>query len=441
MQLTIETNYEAQSYQDEIHDDNHRFKVINIGRRGGKTEFALNELIEKSINKPGLYWYIGPSYRQAKSIGWTRLKTLLQPALKFWKFNEQELYAEEIHTKTRIELKGADNEESLLGVGLNGVVFDESAMIRATVWPRIVRPMLADKQGWAIFISTPKGKNWFYDLFMKGMNQEEKDWKSYKYPTSINKYIDADEIAEMKKDMPERLFMQEVMAEFLDDSIGVFRGLKSCITGKLQMPVIGRFYVMGIDLAKTLDFTVLTIVDSITREVVFWDRFNNIDWKEQKFKIMEWATLYNNALCVIDSTGVGDPIVEDLQHSGLSVYFDKDGRPGFKFTNTSKNNLIDALSMAIEQRQITIPPKLDCLIDELQSFEYVLTPTGNIKYGAPEGKHDDCVISLALAVWGIRNQLKEAQIVSNYQRNDEIDREGRGELVVPEYEQQNYRGY
>lgn len=442
MDLTIEIQYEAQNYQEQIHNDRQRFKCVVIGRRGGKTEFALNELIEKAVNNPGLFWYIGPSYRQAKSIAWTRLKNLLEPAKQFWKFNEQELYAEEVNTKTRIELKGADNEESLLGVGLNGVVFDESAMIRPTVWTRVVRPMLADKKGWAVFISTPKGKNWFYDLFIKGTNNNDPDWKSYKYPTSINRYIDAAEIAEMKKDMPERLFMQEVMAEFLDDSIGVFRGLRSCLVGNLKMPEVGRFYVMGIDLAKTIDFTVITIVDSVTRELVFWDRFNQIDWREQKLKIQKWAALYNNALCVIDSTGVGDPIVEDLQHSGLSLYYDDNGKPGFKMTNVSKNQLIDNLSLAIEQRHITIPAKLNVLVDELQAFEYELLPSGNLRYGAPEGKHDDCVISLALAIWGMRNQLREAQVVQKaIDNSDPIDRQGFGERFHDYHEVYSQPGY
>ncbi len=401
-------------------------------------------MIKKSIEKPGLYWYIAPSYRQAKSIAWTRLKTLLQPALEHWKFNEQELYVEETYLKTRIELKGADNEESLLGVGLNGVVFDESAMVRSTVWPRIVRPMLADRQGWAIFISTPKGKNWFYDLFMRGIEGSEtydKDWKSYKFPTSVNSYIEQSEINEMKNDMPERLFMQEVMAEFLSDSIGVFRGLKSCVVGKLQTPVPGRFYVVGVDLAKAVDFTVITILDSVTREVVFWDRFNQIDWREQKLRIQEWAAVYNNAMVVIDSTGVGDPIAEDLQQSGLSLYYDKNGNPGFKITSVTKGQLINNLILAIEQRQITIPPKLVVLIEELENFEYLLSESGNVKYQAPEGKHDDAVISLALAVWGIRNQLKEAQVLIKNENGYAFDRQGAGTLISSDDLVTEYQGY
>lgn len=432
--------YVPQRYQRELHEDSHRYKVVNIGRRGGKTEFVLNELLVSAIADPGLYWYVAPSYRQAKSISWVRLKVLLKDAYDLWKFNEQELYAEHISTGARIELKGADNEDSLLGVGLKGVVFDETARIRESVWTQIVRPMLADSKGWAIFISTPKGKNWFYDIFMKGAKGDP-EWRSWKYPTSVNEYIDQAEIDQMKKDMPAVLFKQEVLAEFIDDSVGVFRGLTTCICGDLKDPVAGRFYVAGIDLAKYLDFTVITIVDSITREVVYQERFNDISWSEQKVRITQAVKRYNNAMCLIDATGVGDPIVEDLQNSGLSIHYE-DGKPGYKFTNQSKCRLIDQLSIAIEQRQITFPPELVTMIEELRVFEYVISEGGVIKYQAPEGKHDDCVISLALAVWGIRNQLHEAQIL----REDDVilsaqDRQGLGDRVSYEEEQDNYAGY
>lgn len=415
-----------------------------MGRRGGKTEFSLNELIKQAVTEHGLYWYVAPSYRQAKSIAWTRLKALLKPARQYWRFNEQELYAEEINTGSRIELKGADNEESLLGVGLKGVVFDESAMIKANVWPRIVRPMLADSKGWAIFISTPKGKNWFYDLYNRGQSiaEEDKDWISWKYPTSVNKYIAKEEIEEMRKDMPERLFFQEVMAEFLDDSTGVFRGLRSCLCGELQSPIPGRFYVTGIDLAKTMDYTVLLTLDSVTREVVAFERFQDVRWKEQKLRIQDHSKRWNNSLCLIDSTGVGDPICEDLEAVGLSLYYNDKGTVGFKFDNKSKNQLIDQLSIAIEQRQITIPRELEVLIEELQIFEYVITKSGNITYQAPEGKHDDCVIALALAVWGIRSQLREAQgKIDRAVEFDVTDKQGKGEVVGQPVNEDDFSGY
>lgn len=390
-------------------------------------------MIKECVSVAGLYWYVGPSYRQAKQIAWVRLKTLLSPASGHWKFNEQELYAENVYTKSRIELKGADNEDSLLGVGLKGVVLDEAAMIRESVWPKIIRPTLADSQGWAMFISTPRGMNWFYDLYIKGLVENE-EWQSWHHPTHINKYIPKTEIEQMKLDMSERLYRQEILAEFLDDDCGVFKKINRCIVGEMKSPVTGRFYVMGVDLAKTVDFTVLTVMDSVTRELVAFERFQDVSWTEQKIRIQSLAKKYNNALCFIDSTGVGDPVVEDLQKSGVSV-------DGIKFTSASKFNLIDNLSIAIEQRLITFP-MVEVLIKELKQFEYVITNAGNIKYSAPEGKHDDCVISLALAVWGIRHGLKEAQVISDQLEVQWVnDQQGMGELVEEETEINAYSGY
>lgn len=421
----IAIQYHPQDYQTAIHFSPARFRVVDIGRRGGKTELAENEIIKRAVDKPSIqypYWLVAPTFRQVKSINWTRLKILLKPDNE-WRFNEQELYAEHPRFKTRIELKGSDNEESLRGVGLSGVVMDECATIKANVWPEIIRPMLADRQGWALFISTPKGRNWFYDLFIRGLGTDP-NWKSWKYPTSINKYIHADEIEQARKDMSERLFRQEFLAEFLDDETGVFKRVRSCIVGDWINPIVGRFYVIGVDLAKSEDFTVLTVIDSKTREVVWIERFQDIDWREQKIRIQRLAARYNNALCVIDATGVGDPIVEDLQNAGISLYYDK-GRPGFRFTNESKNQLIEQLAIAIEQRQLTFPNH-EILVNELMNYEYAITDNGRIKYGAPSGKHDDCVISLALAVWGIRSYLYTSQVTTKQLEEFPVDRQGQG---------------
>lgn len=422
-------NYAPQDYQREIHDDSTRFKVIVRGRRGGKTEEEIQGIVKDGYILPGRHWLVGPNYRQIKSIAWTRLKAVLSVD-DDWIFNEQELYThnpsilDDNGTPTRIELKGADKEDSLVGVALKTLRIDEAALVKNHVWSQVLRPMLADFQAPAYFYSTPRGKNWFYDLYMRGVNGDN-GWKSWKQPTSINKYIKEEEIEESKKDMTEMMFTQEIMAEFLSEETGVFKKIRQCIVGSYKPSVLGRFYVMGCDLARTVDFTVLTVIDAVTREVVAWERFQDLAWSVQKLKIQELAAKYNNSLCVLDSTGVGDPIVEDLQHAGLSLWY-KDDKPGFKFTNDSKNQLINNLAIAIEQRRITFPNE-PILINELQAFEYSITDGGRIKYGAPDGKHDDCVISLALACWALRSQMTEAQIFLSRDNDKDNDRQGFGE--------------
>lgn len=428
MEKVVEINYSPQDYQREIHEDNSRFKVIVRGRRGGKTEEEIQGIVMDAVTNPGRHWLVGPNYRQIKSIAWTRLKAVLDVD-KDWEFNEQELYAHNSNildkngTPTRIELKGADKEDSLVGVALKSLRVDEAALVKNNVWSLVLRPMLADHKAPAYFYSTPRGKNWFYDLYMRGVNGDV-GWRSWRQPTSINKYIPQEEIDEMKRDMTEMMFSQEVMAEFLSEETGVFKKIRQCIVGKYKEPIPGRFYVMGVDLAKTVDFTVLTVMDSVTREVVAWERFQDLAWSLQKLRVQLLAQKYNNALCIIDSTGVGDPIAEDLQGSGLSLWYQGD-KPGYKFTNDSKSQLINNLAIAIEQRRITFPNE-PVLVEELQAFEYSITDGGRIKYGAPDGKHDDSVISLALACWALRSQLTEAQQVISRVEEDDVDRQGRG---------------
>lgn len=425
----------------EIHNHPARFKVTVRGRRGGKTEEEIQGAVMDSVVNPGRHWIVGPNYRQIKSIVWTRLKAVLSVD-KDWIFNEQELYAHNPHilddkgTPTRIELKGADKEDSLVGVALKSLRMDEAALIRADVFSKVLRPMLADYQAPAYFYSTPRGRNWFYDLYMRGVNGDA-GWMSWRQPTSINKYITAAEIEESRRDMSEQLFAQEFMAEFLSEDTGVFKRIRQCIVGTYKACVAGRFYVMGIDLAKTVDFTVLTVMDSVTREVVAWERFNDLAWSVQKLRIQELAARYNNALCIADCTGVGDPIVEDLQRAGLSMWYQGD-KPGFKFTNDSKSQLINNLAISIEQRRITFPNEA-ILIDELSSYEYDITDSGKITYNAPDGKHDDAVVSLALACWALKSQMVEASLLNRIEE-DEGDRQGRGELVSSLINE-DYTGY
>ena len=142
-------------------------------------------------------------------------------------------------------------------------------------------------------------------------------------------------------------------------------------------------------MARVTDFTVLSIVDN-NNHLCFFDRFNRIDWSWQKARIIESVRAYNAKLCV-DSTGIGDPIFEDLRRAGLNV-------ESFKFTSDSKNDLIQSLAIAFEQGKISIPPIKE-LVNELMIFEYEMGKTGNIRYSAPEGYHDNAVISLALANW------------------------------------------
>lgn len=174
-------------------------------------------------------------------------------------------------------------------------------------------------------------------------------------------------------------------------------------------PQPGFDYVMGADLARSVDYTVFIVLCVQTKKVVYFERMENenrTSWNYQEEKGCEIAKKYNNAVLVPDSTGVGDPIVERWYRRGLNV-FCNDDKPGVRFTAGMKENLIEKLKVAIELKLIQIP-NVSTLVSELIDFESILMPSGNRRYSAPEGKHDDCVIALALALWGIRHDVYES---------------------------------
>ena len=213
--MDIKLDYTPHDNQKMLHDDKHRYIVICAGRRFGKSVFARYHVLLNALYDPGLYWIVNPTYRQGKMIHWRELKKEIPAELIVAK-NEQELSVELING-ARIEIKGADNEDSLRGVGIKGVVFDEAAFQQSHVFWDIIRPTLLDSMGWALFISTPKGFNWFYDLWLRGQPGTatyDPDWASYKFTSYDNPYLSVKEIEQAKRETDEDSFSQEYMAEF-----------------------------------------------------------------------------------------------------------------------------------------------------------------------------------------------------------------------------------
>jgi hypothetical protein len=201
------------SPQTTVVEDNHRFKVVIAGRRFGKTFLAIRELCYHARIPEQEVWYVAPTYKQAKMIVWRKLKQRLQDLRWIKKANESELSIT-LKNGSTISLKGADNEDSLRGIGLDYLILDEFADIKPEAFYEVLRPTLADKQGKALFIGTPKGiANWAYDLYQ--MEHDSPDsWKSFQYTTIDGGNVKAEEIEAAKKDLDERQFRQEFLATF-----------------------------------------------------------------------------------------------------------------------------------------------------------------------------------------------------------------------------------
>jgi len=293
-------------------------------------------------------------------------------------------------------LKGADSPDSLRGAGPYGVIFDEFATMKYETWG-IVEPVLRANGGWAWFIGTPKGKNHLYDLYNRGCSGHA-EWKSYLLKASNSGIIPADQLLESKKSMNQALFNQEWECEFLEGEGSVFRHVRDICISIPEKPQDEHTYVMGVDLAKVRDFTVITVYDRATNRQVYQDRFQTFEWPFQKTKIKSVSDHYNRALVMLDATGVGDPIADDLIRAGVPV-------EPFKITEQSKKDIIEKLSVWIEQKQMRMLNLPETLL-EFDNFSYEIGPTGRIRYTAPEGYNDDIVISHALAVWSLNPLYK-----------------------------------
>jgi hypothetical protein len=294
-----------------------------------------------------------------------------------------------------LQVRSADDPDGLRGEGLNLVVMDECAFVAEAAWSEAIRPALSDRKGGALFISTPKGHNWFWRLWERG--HEGHDWQSWRFPSVSNPFLDPAEIEAARLDLPERVYQQEYEATFLEDGGGVFRGVTAAVDRgrtRPEPPAAGRQYFLGVDLAKTEDFTVLAVVEVRGRDdfrQVYHERFNQISWTRQIDRIATVARQYK-ALAVIDSTGMGEPIFDQVKQAGVRAM-------GYNLTNASKESLIDALAIRLEKGHIRLMD-LPAQTAELLAYQYELTPSRNVRMNAPEGMHDDCVIALALASWG-----------------------------------------
>ena len=242
------------------------------------------------------------------------------------------------------------------------------------------------------FIShnTPKGRNKFWELFNLGLTGDPR-WASFKYSGYESPYWNPEELDQIKENVPYNVFQQEYMADFLENNAGVFRNIQACIRNlpMIREGVPGHRYVMGIDLAKHTDFTVITIADCATNQIVYFDRFNKIDWVYQRKKIVDTWEKFGHCRTLLDSTGIGDPVYDELYR----VMGDK--VEGYKINSATKKDLIEGLALALENTLIYYP-NIEELISELDTYEYDISRAGTITYNAPSGLHDDIVISLAM---------------------------------------------
>ena len=399
--LFTDLNYQPHPGQWEIHKSAAPRRIVACGVRWGKTTCAAMEGLAAALEpRPrSIGWVVAPTYdladRVYREIQLAAVQHIRHRVVAMKEAERRLIVTNLAGGVSEIRAKSADNPVSLLGEGLDWVIADEASRLKPTIWQSHLSQRLIDRQGWALLISTPKGKGYFYDLFNRA-KQGDPGYASWNMPSWSNPLLDASVIEEERGRLPERVFRQEYGGEFLEGAGSVFSNVRECATGTWKEPEQGMRYCAGLDLAKVEDFTVLVIMDK-DRNVVHVDRFHRLDWDTQVARIEGQVRRFNNAELWVDSTGVGDVVHEALVKEGLYV------KP-YPFTAKSKASLVNALVLAMEQHVIVLPkPELwPEGIDELEAFEYSVTEQGNVKMSAPGGQHDDCVMALALALWELR---------------------------------------
>lgn len=369
-------------YQKAIIESKARFTITEASTKSGKTFSHILWLFELSHSPPKIganYWWIAPVYSQAKVV-FNRVRRMVA-ASHAYKINESELYIQNPSGGT-IWFKSAEKPDNLYGEDVYGAVFDEFTRGREEAWIAL-RTTLTATQAPCKFIGNVKGKkNWGYKLGLKARAGAE-NYEYFKVTAldAVREHIlEQSEIDQARIDLPENAFKELYLAEALDDQANPF-GIQF-INQQIKPISEKRSEVYGIDLAKSIDYTVIIGLDE-DGNISLFDRWQS-DWAQTRRRIID---IVGSDPALIDSTGVGDPIVEDIiKECGRAQ--------GYIFSQTSKQQIMEGLASAIQNRYISI---LDGVMkEELEAFEFEYTRTG-VRYRAPEGVHDDTVCALALA--------------------------------------------
>lgn len=386
MKVTIKA--EPHPAQIEIHASGARFRVVSAGRRFGKTRLAVNECLEVAANGGRALW-LAPTHRMA-DVGWNPMRQLAAsiPGAVISLSNREIT----LPTGGIMAARTADNPQNLRGDAWDYVVMDEAAYMKREAWTEAVRPTLADRNGRALFISTPRGKNWFWEMFTRGLDLG--DTQSFCYSTYSNPYIDPKEIDAAKAELPELIFRQEFLAEFIDDNGGVFRNVQASATAeKLDGPEPDKAYVIGVDVAESIDYTVITVLDVADKREVYKDRFTRCDYPVLEDRIRAAANRWcknPSSVVVIEANGSGKSVIDHLNAQGMK------GIQSFWTSSVSKPQMVQKLQSAFEHGEIKIIND-PVTVAELLSFEGKRSASGIMTYSAPTGMHDDTVMSLAIA--------------------------------------------
>lgn len=383
MNVTLYTPHKNQEIiHKAINEGGQKYYVLDIGRQFGKSMLAMNQVYFWLINDKGCKCaWVSPIYKQAKKVFDEMVEAFADTGLI--QKNSQDLTI--TFGKSTLQFFSAERYDNIRGFTFEYLVCDEFAFIDAEAWTEVLRATVLVNGKKVLLVSTPKGKNHFYTAFQ--LEHSNPQYKSFKMTSYDNPLIDPKEIDDARLTLPDHIFRQEYLAEFIDDAGAVFRNINECIksgsnTGKL---------FAGIDLGRADDYTVLTIADSNDNEILC-KRWRHMDWSTIINEIVNELNLYKPKT-LIESNGAQDAIFEMIQKK---ITYGKSNVQPFVTTSKSKQTTIEDLIVAFEEKKIGIIGH-DFQKHELEVFTYEYNmKTRQIRYSAPTGLHDDYVMSRAL---------------------------------------------
>lgn len=377
---------ELHDEQQRIVNEARRFNVLACGRRFGKTMLGVDLLVDKAIDGCLVGWF-SPTYRMLNEV-WKAIHETTRPLHSRVSLQEHRI---ELITGGIIDCWSLDAYDSVRGRKYHRVIIDEAAMVPdlGDAWQAAIRPTLTDYTGDAFFLSTPKGINFFHECYSRGVDQTQSEWKAWHAPTTANPYIDPAEVEAARQELPEQVFRQEYLAEFLQNDGAVFRNIDACLSADSGDHKGHRLFA-GVDWGQQNDFTAISIICATCRHEVELDRFNKIEWAFQRARLKAIIDRWRVQAVIAETNSIGQPNLEALVREGLPVR-------GFETTASSKPPLIQSLALALERVECQWLPDPVGRV-ELLSYEAKRNATtGRVSYSAPSGGHDDTVMARALA--------------------------------------------
>jgi len=378
-----------------------RFNWLSAGRRWRKTTLFVPQAVYPAVAGKIVLWG-APTYDQVR-IGWDETRAATAGVFEF---NQGRMEAHYPRTGGRIIYRSLDNPDNARGHTADRVLLDEAAYINPTAYYEVIRQMLMDTGGdfWAG--GTPNGQNWFWREHRRAATKPDSAcWQIPSLGCEVvngqlirkphpleNPHIQFEELLSIFETSPLDIFKQEIMAEFIQGAGQVFRNLDACMNAPLakQSDHYGHHICVGIDWGKQSDFTAVSIGCADCRVEVYKDRFNQIDWAFQYGRITEAFHQWGVRYALVETNSIGDPGFEALQRAGLPV-------DGFQTTASSKPPLIENLALCFERQEFQFQDD-PIWTGELEAYRRIVSPTtGRSAYSAPDGMHDDTVMSLAIA--------------------------------------------